>query len=669
MHMKQIAALILLAALILGAPAPSALAVLNLPQGVAIPNQESSASTPASTPAPSSGTSSGTSPSATGSDLGGSSDTAVSGETGTSGSGKEATPGNIASDMQCGDPNSGGSLQSLIQRYGGEELDGVIEGLGGRGSYGELLQGLFSGEGTEGLSSLFQDTGFSDWFGAAGGLFGGEGGISSTDFGDLGSIFGGSGSGSGSEGGGFDFGSIINGDGGFDIGSVAGIAGGGGRSVPTDDSKTRKKIDERISETNELATQINEKQAVQVDLECITRPTLATLVGQQQDQVISEILKVAAEQQAVDPAGDIATARQAGAEKFIDSLSSDRDRALATQWVTQAVSGRSPVDCSSGNIFERILKQSQYSECTRGGADAELFGRLRAEVEESEQAYRDLLEAGSKPRGTCTNGKGEDAARCPKDFQVDESGQSIEALKQRALQQVLDKDADSLGETVQDEVANLFKRITEKIEDAAQRGLQGIVSGRSEGSSGRGSYLNQIISGGGGPTVRQGKNIFVQNINDSMKIEAEFQDIQRESIAALQKTSTMFETIKACYAAHAAHPPVNLTVADALAAVNNSSTTIKVLTENIAERRTLIRRSEDAVRDLDVILAQARATNEPEELNALAETYNALRSAGRIHTTGELRFAAEDMATLVEGMLAAQADAQVQIDGCRSYGG
>lgn len=613
------------------------------------------------------------------------------GQTGTAAEGTSTA--DLAQENECGGSAQGGAFQGIIGELG-TRLGGVFESAANRivrgagnaaddaindalgdacgdSSLGQQICGV-AGDAIGDIAGDFIDEQggqiVEGVVGEIGGMFGsGDFDIGSTDFGD---IFGGD---SGS-----DIGGITESIG---LGDLGGSFGIGGNKVPVDDEATRNKIDKKISETNTIATRIDETTVLINDdtktlihKECVGDRVAQTFAQAMMGDAAKNVLENTIPQIIGNPGQYLRDVAIAAQQEHIDEIEDPEIKAQLTHALREQVSGTPPsLNCRTGGAANSLWLQARYRQC--GSKNAQFTEEFSAMVQRGRAAKESAEKASTlnyAPIGTCRSRPGLERATiadCPTpgDFQVAVPARDVERQSQEAQQIAnrLNEAADEIGETAQRALVDALSDIFTAIGNEAESGLRRLLSDRGSGSSGGGSPLSRLA--GGSPSQETGRNYLMQNIKNTLEIEADYQEATNLVIESLDDLVGRFGELRACYGALVASPPAGLTSAQATTAVNNASSTIAGLQDQLDDYEQNLATSIAAVRDLGILLDQAEAARTPEQLNAVAETYDALRNAGRTHTTAELRFYSEEIRRLMPLLVAASADAETQLAQCRGY--
>lgn len=614
--------------------------------------------------------------------------------------GGAAAAADVASNIsQCGQPNTGAALQQALSsvgpRLGRAALQGLANGLSSYGVLGQaagrILTGSSVGDAAQGV------------LGTAGSYAGnyvgqeiagacGDSSLGRQICGTVGSAVGNYVNGAINQYGGqilsniglgnVNLGSIGGSLGGV-LGSAGSLFGGGGGSVPVSDQGTQTQIQHASQSADRIATNIfntsshiDQQTGLLVYNTCESQPMVAALNTRAAANTQATILQAAAGQAVTNQSTEVQTARiTEGMRVYNDpSLSSDQREFVRTLLSNQEngvniCDGSAP---TTGSFGSRMLSMVSYqSNCSY----PVIANRVLQAENNGERAYRDLTNTTSGPRPTGVCGEdGPNAGQtnhpelCPTTYHVAVQSSDIAALQQRAEGHQFDLSTSAIGAAADRLGAQLIDEIFTTVANEAESGLQRLVSNRTNGSSGRGSYLDRL-SGNVGPTQQQATGYLTQNITDALSIEAQYQEGTQSILDGLVSTQNVFKDLQACYATLAAHPAGSITADAAQTATDNASTTVNIiLGRQITARQQNIDASQSAVNDLGVLLDRIQATTRSDQINTFADTYNAMIAGGRLHTTEELQLLADDVNQLVPALALAQQDGQAQLTQCRAYG-
>jgi hypothetical protein len=617
-----------------------------------------------------------------------------------SSTGKSQSTLDSAGKFDCGDPSSGGMLQRAFSGAmgsfrtifsGGDfDLNGIfrdgVSGIGeaGVGALGDYANGA--------ISDAFGDTEIGRAAAQVVGSVVGdyiqeEGGAAIGSV--VGSIFG---SGEGSIGG-DAVASVLGGSG----SSIAGIGGG---SVPTANSKLEgiaKNTQDIVDETRTVTKQIDERDDILLQAECVSKPTLRTLVSRAIQENVEATVKNTAPLVVEDIADTKRQVAHSAAENFIDSVSAQDPETGAFLARVQAKAenaGTSRPDCGEGkDIFSRIAKQALNEECTASGRKAQAFSDLQAVKENAVAQAEEQIRQGEglRPQGTCIGNEGATFEECqaPYKWRVDVPGSIAKDQLSKALDAPRERlnTADDFGSVISSAFSNLLSEVFSSVGNEIEGGIRGlssrIGSSRSSGSSGNtggssnvgsgaasvtnqetGSYFDQL----NGPTLTGGdqSNLLSQNIANAAAVESAYRSTVETMITNLQTVANEYKKVQACYQTLANGTPTAITKDAAQTRANTASTTVAIgFTLQINQRKVELANALSTASRLSILSRQAAQTTDAEDLRALSSAYQSMVDARETHTTADLEALVRKMNADASALQVLGRDAATQLATCQ----
>ncbi len=587
----------------------------------------------------------------------------------------------IAGEMGCTNAPNGGAFQRALARFGDRlgdaALEGIAAGVSGQGEIGRRAGDIIRGAG---IGDVLRGAG-QDLSGYAGNIAGdfvddqlsgacGDSSLGQRICGRVGNLVGNFVEGQVERIGG----NLINaGLQQLGISQLGGLFGGGGiiggllgSAVPIQYNDLLQVAQQNLRES----TIAQQRLTTQTDLVCNTNPTVAVLGKQMANKAATVALRTEAEQLVVDPTQAEKDAELNAKIAYIDSLDDPEEKRLATQIMTQQGGVQARPSCGT-TVWEKLLNNEQ---CTANTNPAIISNNLEKAGAEGRAGLQRLSTAGAiRDLGVCgpdgpNAGAKNDATLCPTTFKRAVPGADIQATGQVAQRQILEKDADAIGEAANELVADLLEEIFTVVEDETESGLRRLISRRVSGSSGRsgGSYLDRLS--GGAPTQEQGRGYLTSNIANSIGTETTYQEVTNTLIRSLTTAVGTFEDIHACYADLGRTPTGGITAEDALArAANASSTVNNLLRPQLAAHQENLLNSRGVVGDLGILLDEARAGRTPAQINETADSYDGMGSVGLLRSDADVQFFIDDSRRFLSSLSLAQQDAEAQLAQCQAY--
>lgn len=356
--------------------------------------------------------------------------------------------------------------------------------------------------------------------------------------------------------------------------------------------------------------------------------------------------------------------------------------------VTDNVEGFLSGDFSQGGwpAWFRLYTDIQN---TPYGAYSLASAQLNAEIAARQNEEVKLLEFGSgffskkrcKPGSerrakTYVEGYEEEAVSTPActEYEIVTPGQQINEQLNNALgtgQRKLEL-ADEFDEVINALLAQLAQQALSSLD-----GIRGLSS-RSSSSAGTvrnangeevpASYLEVLVNETTDNSIDLAQDALITDIEAAIDSEEAYQDVVSELIDGLEEVGEQYEKIYACYI-NIVQNPVNFTTISGVTAQGRADTASTTLKTNIAPRVSGFENdldiSYDTVERLLPILSSARAARTVEQLNLVADEYDAILSSGIIHTANDVATAAVDLAAQNETIAVLEEELSDQALACR----
>lgn len=617
-------------------------------------------------------------------------------------SGKPKTTLGVAKEFDCGDPSLSGELSQafsgflndIASRVGSEGLNSVLSGLGNSGTAGRIISDVFRGNSGNIGSSVGQAAG-GYVSNALQGVFGNSqlgnaasrivgnaagqyvrNGVSSA----VSNVAGQFGIGQGGLGGGA-LGSI---------GSAVGLGGGGGK-VPTSNDTLEKTAEDTkriVDDTKTLTTQLNDKSAIILRRECVTKQAAGSLVSAQiaknSEKTIQNTSKLIIgsrtdfkEQVAHNAAKNFIENSDPSVQAFLNAVETGQEDPSS---VTS--------NCGQGgDIFSKIVKQATDPSCTDSGKKIQAYSDLQsAKAAAVTQAEQLVTEGGGlKPDGTCQGHSDLTFEECQKPYVwvTNVPGSIAKDQLTKALSAPQDRliNTHDTGEIISDAFNSLLDEVFATVGNEIQGGIQGLGSrlgrggssgggysgsgsGFSGGTTHNGSYFDQL----NGSTLTQSdvSSLVSQNIANAASVEATYRDTLQTMISNLQAVSDIFGNIRSCYQTLANGSPISITKEEAQTRANTASTTVSnVFAPQISTKRSELSVSLSTLARLHGYATQAAGETNNQNLNAISSAYQEMVDAHLTHTTADLQTLVNDMTLDAQALQVLGEDATAQLTSCQ----
>lgn len=182
------------------------------------------------------------------------------------------------------------------------------------------------------------------------------------------------------------------------------------------------------------------------------------------------------------------------------------------------------------------------------------------------------------------------------------------------------------------------------------------------------SYLEVLVNETTDNSIDLAQDALISDIEAAIDSEEDYQDITDELIDGLTEIGEEYQKLYACYI-NIVQNPASFTTISGVTAQEKANTASTTLSTNIAPRlegfQNNLSISFDTVERLLSLLSAARAAQTVEQLNVVADEYDALIASGIIHTANDVATAAVDLAAQTETLATLEDELSDQTLACR----
>jgi len=234
--------------------------------------------------------------------------------------------------------------------------------------------------------------------------------------------------------------------------------------------------------------------------------------------------------------------------------------------------------------------------------------------------------------------------------------------------------ADEFDELINALLAQLAQQALTSID-----GLRGLSSRSStsavtrtnaNGDTVTSSYLETLVNETENQSIDLAQDALLQDIESALQLEEAYQDTLKDLMTNLERAEDVFGDLYECYIDITLNPAsvTGISGVNALAAAEAASSTnaINVLSPLAAYERSLAV-SLDNTKRLLTLRTEARGANSVEELNAVADSYDAILASGVIHSGAELAFLRGELSSQEITFAALIDRTQGELRECRAF--
>lgn len=182
------------------------------------------------------------------------------------------------------------------------------------------------------------------------------------------------------------------------------------------------------------------------------------------------------------------------------------------------------------------------------------------------------------------------------------------------------------------------------------------------------SYLDQVSNTATDTSIRGAQNFLTANISGAVATEEAYQRTLSGIVADVGTAAGAFDQVRQCYIGLTKRISTGISTTTALERANQASSTIAaIFTPQIERRLGEISNSELVVGELVRIAGLARDAKTADELNAASDSFDALLSAGLVHSETDLIFLENDRTAAIPALDAVADEAFAQLSECRQF--
>lgn len=542
----------------------------------------------------------------------------------------------------------GGAINGLVN---GQNLGSIVSLLSGGSQSGQLIGMLLSSNlGSQAVSGLLGSLGISG--SSLSSLFGGSGAA-----GQLTTALGG--------------GSLNGLLAGAGLGSALGLVGGalGGNTVPVSEQV----LEQTNAKIQQNAQQIQSDQDTQLQVTCVNnvlvRQTANQFAAQQAQTVIQETNtgNGGGPQFPQNISQEEGQLRNTVFQNTVNNLQSygvspDILSQVQQSLVTQRQAGATQLTCDIPNgyacyqdinqcgttdqekLANRAAVMSIESQCVPIWETAKVSD-IEKQLEESRISDREKLlqyADGLIPKQVC-NDPG--ASQNTPDYLC----QNYVVQTPPSVQTAITNQAYQLGaqkEAAASEIGQLVNSLFAQIASQVLTSLTGSIGLSQSSLDGSGSYLDQSLYGTGADTLSQAQGALRGDIENALGIEGQYESLLEALITNIDNARSSEKDVFSCYLALATSTSLKIDSKTALARANDASTTVtQILDPEVHTNNKQLSLSDNLISQLNLLDNEVQVAQSIDQVNAVAQAFEALVTSGATHTTTDLNLLQATIAT------------------------
>jgi hypothetical protein len=219
-----------------------------------------------------------------------------------------------------------------------------------------------------------------------------------------------------------------------------------------------------------------------------------------------------------------------------------------------------------------------------------------------------------------------------------------------------------------DEIGELIDALMASLTQVAFQGIDGVLGVSEKNKNGNGSYLDNLVGQTSDNSIGDAQSTLLNDAEGVQAIEQQFQDILNEIMDNLTNTKQKYQDVAACYVKLNTTLSSKISSETSTARANLASSTIaQYITPQITEIQRQIDASQDALDQMDIIIANIQSAQSIDDITAASTAYNNLVASGAVHTATDLGYLQNDLAAGAIALQVLNTDASDKLNECRSY--